>query len=396
MPPRRSAAPPPDAVERPAWRERIEEEWRQRRVVWLAGPRRLGKTTLVRSLPGVIYHDCDLPSVRRDAEDAEGFLRRHAGQRLVLDEIHRLADPSTLLKIAADHHPDVHVLATGSSMLGASARFRDTLAGRKRTVRLLPVLHRELAAFDVVQTERRLVRGGLPEQLIARQLPVKDYAEWLEAFWARDILELFAIGKRYSFLRFLELLWAQSGGLCELTKFTAPCEASRQTLANYLDVFAATGVIHVLRPFASHPTREIVAMPKVYAFDTGFVCHARGIDSLRPEDKGGLFEHLVLDELLFEAGDEGIHFWRDKQKHEVDFVWTPRGRAPVAIECKWRAAGFDPTAMESFATLHPQAALWLVAEDCRTWAIRHHRRLDVVECGVAHLPELMARHVRRR
>jgi predicted AAA+ superfamily ATPase len=384
-----------NAIDRPLWRGRIEQEWRERRVVWLAGPRRLGKTTLVRSLPDIDYFDCDLPSARRDADDVEAFLRRHRGRRIVLDEIHRLADPSTLLKIAADHFPDVHVLATGSSMLGASARFRDTLAGRKRTVRLLPVLHRELPAFGIGSPERRLLHGGLPEQLTAAGLPEKDFAEWTEAFWARDILELFSIGKRYSFLRFLELLWAQSGGLCELTSFTAACEASRQTLANYLDIFAATGVVHVLRPFATNPTREIVAMPKVYAFDTGFVCHARSIDSLRADDKGPLFEHLVLDELLFEAAPEEIHYWRDKQKHEIDFVWMPRGRAPVAIECKWRASRFDPTAMQSFATLHPKAALWLVAEDRQSWTTRRHGAIEVIECGPAHLPELMDRHRRR-
>lgn len=154
-------------------------------------------------------------------------------------------------------------------------------------------------------------------------------------------------------------------------------------------IFAATGVVHVLRPFATHPTREIVAMPKVYAFDTGFVCHARSIDALRADDKGGLFEHLVLDELLFEAGGAGIHYWRDKQRHEIDFVWTPRGRPPVAIECKWRAAGFDPTAIQSFATLHPDAAFCLVAEDRRSWTVRRHGGIEVFECGPEHLAELM-------
>lgn len=385
----------PDAVDRTPWRQRIEEEWRERRIVWLAGPRRLGKTTLALSLSDVDYFDCDLPGVRRDADDTEAFLRRHRGRRIVLDEIHRLADPSTLLKIAADHFPDVHILATGSSTLGASARFRDTLAGRKRTVRLLPVLLRELPAFGLHATEKRLLHGGLPEHLRAGRLPGKDFSEWAEAFWARDILDLFSIGKRYSFLRFLELLWAQSGGLCELTSFTAPCEASRQTLANYLDIFAATGVVHVLRPFAKNPAREIVAMPKVYAFDTGFACHARAIDSLRADDKGPLFEHLVLDELLFEVGPEELHYWRDKQKHEIDFVWTPRGRSPVAIECKWRASQFDPVAMRSFAALYPRATCWLVAEDRRTWTSRRYGTLDVIECGPAHLPDLVARHRRR-
>ena len=383
------------AVDRPLWRELLEREWRERRVIWLTGPRRLGKTTLVRSLPDTDYFDCDLPRVRRDVEDIEGFLKRHRGRRIALDEIHRLADPSNLLKVAADHFPDIHVVATGSSTLGASARFRDTLAGRKRTVRLLPVLHREIAAFHVPTVERRLLHGGLPEHLTTSVLPERDFAEWIEAFWARDILELFSVGKRYSFLRFLELLWAQSGGMCELTGFTAACEASRQTLANYLDIFAATGVVYVLRPFATHPSREIVSMPKVYAFDTGFVCHVRSVDTLRTSDKGGLFEHLVLDELCFEVGAESLHYWRDKQKHEIDFVWTPRGRPPVAIECKWRAAGFDPVAMQVFAGLHPEAAFWLIAEDRDSWTMRRYGSIDVIECGPAHLPELIARHRRR-
>ncbi len=377
---------------RACWQQRIEDAWHERRIVWLSGPRRLGKTTLARTLGDVEYFDCDLPSVRRDADDTEAFLRRHRGQRIVLDEIHRLGDPSGLLKVAADHFPDVHVLATGSSTLGASARFRDTLAGRKRTVQLSPVLLRELPAFGVISPEKRLLHGGLPEHLWAERVPAADFGEWTEAFWARDVLELFAIGKRYSFLRFLELLWAQSGGLCELTSFTAACEASRQTLANYLDIFAATGVVHVLRPFAKHPARELVAMPKVYAFDTGFVCHARSIDSLRPDDKGGLFEHLVLDELLFEVGPEHLHFWRDKQRHEIDFVWTPRGRAPVAIECKWRAGQFDPAAAQSFARLHPRAACWVVAQDRTGWIERQHGSLKVVECGIGDLPELIAAH----
>ena len=57
----------------------------------------------------------------------------------VLDEIHRLPNPSELLKIAADHYPDIRILSTGSSTLGASARFRDTLAGRKQEVWLTPM-----------------------------------------------------------------------------------------------------------------------------------------------------------------------------------------------------------------------------------------------------------------
>jgi len=373
------------------WVERLEKAWRERTVIWLCGPRRLGKTTLSSALPGVTVFDCDVPSVRRDAEESEAFLNKYRGGRLVLDEIHRLSDPSGLLKLASDHFPDTRVLATGSSTLGASARFRDTLAGRKRTVHLRPVLASELGEFGI-NLEHRLLRGGLPEYLMAEVLPEKDYREWIEAYWARDILELFSVGKRYSFLRFLELLWLQSGGLCELSSFTASCEASRQTLANYLDIFSATGVVHVLRPYATNPTRELVAMPKVYGFDTGLVCHARGISSLRPDDFGGLWEHMVLDELLFHLDDEPLHYWRDKQKHEVDFVWTPRGRPPVAIECKWSYANHDLGGMKAFATLHPEAERWVVTADRHGWIRKERGGLGFVECGIGDFAELIASH----
>jgi len=90
----------------------------------------------------------------------------------------------------------------------------------------------------------------------------------------------------------------------------------------------------ILPPFARYRLREIVAMPKVYGFDTGFVCFARGWRNLRREDMGNLWEHLVLDELRSLYGQRSIYFWRDKQKHEVDFVLARRASAPVAIECK--------------------------------------------------------------
>lgn len=377
---------------RECWSGKVREAWSQRRIVWLAGPRRLGKTTLVRSLGEDAYFDCELPSVRRDAEDAEAFLAEHRGQSLVLDEVHRLANPSELLKIAADHFPDIRIVATGSSTLGASARFRDTLTGRKRTVKLRPVLFRELDQFGCANLRKRLLRGGLPEHLLADEPSDRDYVEWKESFWARDVLELFTVAKRFSFLRFLDLLWAQSGGLCQLTSFTSACEASRQTLANYLEILAVTGVVNVLRPIASNPQREIVAMPKVFGFDTGFVCQARGWSSLRPEDCGNLWEHLVLDELLFELPEDEIHYWRDKKGAEVDFVWKSRGRALVAIECKWKASQTDGRGFGAFRNIWRDAECWVIASDRNTIIRRSQKAGKIVEAGLTNLPELIAAH----
>jgi len=121
------------------WLERLAAAWRGKSVVWLSGVRRSGKTTIARALPRAEYLDCELPSARRLLAQPEAFLAARHGRTVVLDEIHRLGNPSELLKIAADHYREVRVLATGSSMLGASARFRDTLAGRKREVWLTPM-----------------------------------------------------------------------------------------------------------------------------------------------------------------------------------------------------------------------------------------------------------------
>ncbi len=101
------------------WIDRIEAEWKRRTVVWVSGVRRSGKTVLCRTLADIEYFDCELPRVRRLMEDPEEFLRGLKGRRVVLDEIHRLGDPSQLLKIAADHYTDVRIVATGSSTLGA-------------------------------------------------------------------------------------------------------------------------------------------------------------------------------------------------------------------------------------------------------------------------------------
>lgn len=68
---------------------------------------------------------------------------------MVFDEVHQLPDPSRLLKIGADAFPHLRILATGSSTLAATTKFRDALTGRKRVVELVPVLHEELPAFGV-------------------------------------------------------------------------------------------------------------------------------------------------------------------------------------------------------------------------------------------------------
>jgi len=359
------------------WIKKIEQAWQERSIVWLAGVRRVGKTVLSRSLSDVEYYDCELPRVRRVFEDPEAFLRESHGKRVVLDEIQRLMNPSELLKIAADHFPDIRILATGSSTLGVSAKFRDTLAGRKRNLWLTPMVLADLAAFERQDLRHRLLRGGLPPFFLAESLPERDFQEWMDAYWAKDIQELFRLERRASFQKFVELLVAQSGGIFEATRFSAPCEVSRTTISNYLKVLEATFVAHVVRPFSTHRPTEIVAAPKVFGFDTGFVCYLRGWYELREEDLGTLWEHLVLNEMQANLQTREIKYWRDKRGHEVDFVYVRRGQQPDTIECKWTADEFEPKNLLAFRRQYPEGYNWVVVTNLDQEYARRYRDVEV-------------------
>jgi predicted AAA+ superfamily ATPase len=269
------------------------------------------------------------------------------------------------------------VLATGSSTLGASARFRDTLAGRKAEVWLTPMTLADLADFGRPDLRHRLLRGGLPPFFLAPDLPERDFQEWLDAYWAKDVLELFRLERRHSFQRLVELLMAQSGGIFEASGFARACEVSRTTISNYVAVLEATFVVHLVRPYAAGGSAEIVAAPKAYAFDTGFVCYHRGWHDLRRDDLGPLWEHLVLNELHAHLGRETIHYWRNKHGNEIDFVVAGRGAPPVAVECKWSADEFDAAGLRPFRNRYPRGLNLVVAADVRNPFQRRYRDLAV-------------------
>jgi predicted AAA+ superfamily ATPase len=363
-------------ITRPLWLARIERAWKQAPVTWLAGVRRAGKTVLAGSLKDTEFINCDLPGGAARLQDPEAFFRSVRQPRIVLDEVHQLPDPSRLLKIAADAFPRLRVLATGSSTLAATRKFRDSLTGRKRTIRLTPVLVEELPAFGVTSMEERLLRGGLPPALLANNYSWEFYAEWLDSYFARDVQELFHVEKRAVFLRLVELVFRQSGGLLEITSLAKHTGASRPTIMNWLDVLQVTQVAHLIRPFAEGGRRELLAQPKLYAFDTGFICHTRGWDKLRPDDCGPLWENLVLDTLLAIPVSR-LHFWRDKSQREVDFV-VPFSRDRVdAIECKWNPATFAVEGIAAFRANYPQGRNFVVCPNLTKSYTRRMKNLTI-------------------
>jgi predicted AAA+ superfamily ATPase len=350
-------------VRRDYWIERIEHLWTLRSIVWLTGVRRVGKTCLATSLSDVEYFDCDELAVRSSLRDPMTFLAALRGKRVVLDELHRLDDPTAVLKNAADHFPDVRIVATGSSRISASRKFRDSLTGRKYELHLRPLIAPDLAPFGDTDMTHRLAAGGLPEHFMRSQ-PEAAFREWMDSFWVKDIQELFPVDQFGPFRRFVELVLADSSGIFEATRFAAACELSRPTISKYLAMLEATHVAIVVRPFTTRRATEIVAAPRVYGFDTGFVAHYRGWRTLRSEDLGFLWEHFVLNELLARLDLDRLHYWRDKRGHEVDLVLGRPGRDPIAIECKWSQSRVDAFGgLAAFRRLYPSGENYVVTSD---------------------------------
>ncbi len=376
-------------IARSFWINKIHRSWERARIVWLTGVRRVGKTTLVGGISDAVYINCDLPGAARELRDPERFLRSLSASILILDEVHQLPDPSRVLKIAADAFPKLRVIATGSSTLAATTKFRDSLAGRKRSVLLLPVLYRERRVFGVADIKLRLLRGGLPEPLLNAAPDPGYYSEWLDSFYARDVQELFRIGKRSAFLALIELLLRQSGGVLQVTNLARLAGISRPTAAGYLDALDVTHVLRPIRPYHAGGRQEVLRRPKAYAFDTGFVAHAHGWNELHPSECGVLWEHMVLDALCSELEPGQVRYWRDRAGHEVDFV-VPRGRNRCdAIECKWSPSDFDTKPLHAFRAVHPHGRNYLVVPEVERPYPQMSGDLEVLVCD----PEQLLEHL---
>lgn len=376
------------------WINRIQKAWSKKNVIWLAGIRRVGKTSLVKSLEQIEYFDCELPSARKIIEsDIEYFLKQYDGKNIVIDEIHRLSNPAELLKIAADYYPQTKIIATGSSTLAASKKFKDTLTDRKVVIKIVPMIDSELESFakelDIKGDPilHRLLFGGLPGFFLRSEIDEYQFNEWMESFWAKDIEELYNIDKKYSFIKFMELIMSHSGkGVFEATNFSSVCEISRTSIYSYLQVLEETFIVSVLRPYNKRREGEIVSAPKVYAMDTGFVCHYHGWRNLTDDNLGILWEHYVLNELKAYFPDQEIKYWRHKNKSEVDFILEFRNKL-IAIEAKWQDKNdHDLNGLLALRKLDSDGPNYIVV---RYLEKPYKRKIKDIECTIVDLKNLI-------
>ncbi|MCB2222428.1 MAG: ATP-binding protein [Bacteroidetes bacterium] len=341
---------------RPFWINKINRAWETRTIVWLSGVRRVGKTSIAKMLPDATYLNCDLPSVVRRLEDPESFFKSVGDEgTIIFDEIHRLADPSNLLKIAADEYPHLKILATGSSTLEATQKFKDSLTGRKNMIYLPPVLWDECkTTFSIPDLDLRFLHGGLPEQLLSASKSESFFSEWMDSFYARDIQELFKVRNRAGFLQLLHLILRSSGNLIDFTQLAKMSSITRPTVLSYLEAMRIANMVYLLAPFHGSGRREIVRRPKAYCFDTGIISFAKGWNDIRPDDQGLLWEHLVLDMLRSHVPDNKLFYWRNKSGREIDFVIKRQENEVDIIECKINPDHLSLKPIAVFREIYPQ------------------------------------------
>jgi uncharacterized protein len=103
-----------------------------------------------------------------------------------------------------------------------------------------------------------------------------------------------------------------------------------------------------------------------------------------------LWEHYVLNELHARLQSRRMNYWRDKHGHEVDFIYSRRGRPPLAVECKWSAENFEPAALKAFALHYPKAECFVVSQDTDRRVMRRYGDLKVSFVSLESLVKVLA------
>ena len=345
---------------------RVNEALTDTRVVLVSGPRQSGKTTLARQIASrkiPFLNLDDKTTLDAASADPVGFIR--GLDRAVIDEIQRAPDLLLAIKTAVDTDPRPgRFLLTGSANLMTVPRVADSLAGRMKVVRLLPLAQAELQGKPSVFLEtvfagqvpkiddavagadllERVLAGGYPEALTRSKWNRRQewYLDYVEAIVQRDVRDTAQFEKIPLMPRLLRVLAEHSGQLVNYSGFGVPLGMNHPTTRRYTGVFESLFLVCNLQPWFSNALKRLTKTPKLHFLDAGLLAALRDItpDRVRKDKTllGPVLETFVLGELLKLASwsqerYEFSHF-RDKERKEVDIVIEDRRGRVVGIEVK--------------------------------------------------------------
>ena len=358
-------------------------------IIVLHGARQVGKTSIMIYLQRQLIAQ-DEQTIYLDLEDSrltaildrgvEEFLRylqeegadlverSQQGRKLfvLVDEIQYLSNPSSFMKLIADHHTNIKLIVSGSSSFEMKSKFRDSLVGRTVDFVMYPLSFREMLHFRGIPfvpspsyTDKKMLElqalyveyalyGGYPKIVLTPDASMKEryLQQIIDTYVRKDIRDLADIRDVSKFNRLLEILAAQSGNLLNIAELTNTCDLSRPTIERYLFLLEQTFIVKIVRPYSRNLRAELFKTPKVFLCDTGLM-QMLWLKRLQREVLGPVFETSVFAELLKLCGADQVAYWRTADKKEVDFI-VQRPLAPMALEVKLSFPRAIPPAIKSF------------------------------------------------
>lgn len=307
-------------------------------AVVLTGPRRAGKTWLLRHLlPKANYYLFEDPDlVARLRSDPQGFLDE-VRTPAIFDEVQNVPEVFAHVRSRIDRKPRQtgQWILTGSQEAPLMQGVTESMAGRAAVLRLLPFSYRETPKVS-------LLRGSYPEVIARPAVARLWFSSYLQTYLERDVRAITAVRDLATFRRFLALVASRHGQLLNKSALAAPLGVSVPTISQWLGVLETTAQILIVPPFYENLGKRLTKSPKVFIADSGLACHLLGIDTKAELAKspflGAIFEGFIAAEIVKSQLESGtrqeIYHFRDEQGLEVDFVVPGRAGEIRLIECK--------------------------------------------------------------